>query len=557
MSLTNLLSLHRSASNQRRTGKARRRHARGSSTRRFSYAPRFESLERRDMLSAISVVNTADSGPGSLRDAIAAANAAPGADVIDFAPTVRGTIALTSGELEITDDLTINGRGEHQLKVSGSGQSRVFSLVDSTVEIDRLTIADGFVNGVQPQGGGVLVDGSSALSLHHVIVADNQVNANQSSEDATAQGGGVFVVSGGVLDVVHGTFTDNQATTNRFSTGGAIYNDGGTVTIDLSTFTGNQSRTNELAESGDFDRFCHTGTADDAVCSSGGGAITTNFSTTTVTRSSFVGNTVTGSALFPNRQTDGGGAMNSSFGGTITVDQSYFSGNSVSSVGLANGGAIVHIVPLFPGTGLTVTDSTFFANQASGVEANGGAIAYIFGISGELTVEGSRFIDNVATASVLARGGAISHQGAGTAHIVGSHLTGNSVHSDGLEFPGITTGAFGGAIASWSGATTIVEASSIVGNQASGLADAVAQGGGLYNDAVSSFTLTHSNVNANRAVGDPSDGIGGGIYNQEGGAFKIDKQSNVKGNKASTSNDNIFGDLTLLDALLLDALLSA
>ena len=61
------------------------------------------------MLTAFTVINLLDSGPDSLRAAVEAANANPGPATIDFATT--GTIALTSGQLDITDSLTINGPG--------------------------------------------------------------------------------------------------------------------------------------------------------------------------------------------------------------------------------------------------------------------------------------------------------------------------------------------------------------------------------------------------------------------------------------------------------------
>ncbi len=54
-----------------------------------------------------TVTTTADSGPGSLRQAILDANAAPGADTIDFA--VAGTITPTSALPSITDTVTIDG----------------------------------------------------------------------------------------------------------------------------------------------------------------------------------------------------------------------------------------------------------------------------------------------------------------------------------------------------------------------------------------------------------------------------------------------------------------
>ena len=98
-------------------------------TRRRSPASRLclEALEGRCLMSTFSVLNFLDSGPGSLREAIMAANSAPGADLIRFAPAARdGTIALTSGQLSITDDLTIDGPGANRLTVSGNNASRVF-----------------------------------------------------------------------------------------------------------------------------------------------------------------------------------------------------------------------------------------------------------------------------------------------------------------------------------------------------------------------------------------------------------------------------------------------
>src|SRR6185503_17346012 len=66
-------------------------------------------------LRAATVTNTADDGPGSLRETIA--SAAPG-DTIDFA--VNGPITLTSGELVIEKDLTILGPGSGALLIQRS-----------------------------------------------------------------------------------------------------------------------------------------------------------------------------------------------------------------------------------------------------------------------------------------------------------------------------------------------------------------------------------------------------------------------------------------------------
>src|SRR5437016_10316356 len=60
--------------------------------------------------SAATVTTTADSGPGSLRGAIAAAAAG---ETIDFA--VTGTLSLTNGSLLITNDLILRGPGPGSL----------------------------------------------------------------------------------------------------------------------------------------------------------------------------------------------------------------------------------------------------------------------------------------------------------------------------------------------------------------------------------------------------------------------------------------------------------
>src|SRR5262245_41402520 len=108
-----------------------------------------EQLGDRIVPSTFTVENLADSGTGSLRQAVLDANANPGADLIRFASAARGgTIALTGGELSVTDDLTIDGPGAQCLTVSGNHASRVFDISGGvTVTIDGLTIRDGLADG--------------------------------------------------------------------------------------------------------------------------------------------------------------------------------------------------------------------------------------------------------------------------------------------------------------------------------------------------------------------------------------------------------------------------
>src|SRR5262245_25437032 len=83
----------------------------------------------------IVVLNTNDSGTGSLRAALASAN---DGDIID-ATGISGTILLTSGELQITHAVTITGSGAENLAVASNGTFRVFHSLTSGVTINELT----------------------------------------------------------------------------------------------------------------------------------------------------------------------------------------------------------------------------------------------------------------------------------------------------------------------------------------------------------------------------------------------------------------------------------
>lgn len=134
--------------------------------------PSFEQLEDRTVPSTFTVLNLADSGPGSLRQAVLNANAAPGADAIAFAPGVHGTLTLTSGELAIRDDLTISGPGAGLLTISGNHTSRIFTVSGSQLSISELTVADGLATGRQALGGGLLSTGGR-VTLTEVTFANN------------------------------------------------------------------------------------------------------------------------------------------------------------------------------------------------------------------------------------------------------------------------------------------------------------------------------------------------------------------------------------------------
>src|SRR5213079_1159227 len=162
----------------------------------------------------IRVINTNDSGPGSLRQALADAS---DGDTINFA--VSGTIGLTSGELLVAKSITISGPGAENLAVNGNAKNTVFHIVPGeTATISDLTINDGSAG----SGGGVHND-HAALTLNNCTITGNQ-------------GGGIYndaeYVEGlplsALLEVSNCLVSDNS--------GNGIYNNaegGGVATLEM------------------------------------------------------------------------------------------------------------------------------------------------------------------------------------------------------------------------------------------------------------------------------------------------------------------------------------
>jgi len=91
-----------------------RREPGGAVAPRTRYRPRVEAVEARLLLSTLTVTTTADSGAGSLRQAIMDSNASTGPSVIDFNISSSGpqTITPKSALPPITNPVTIDGTSE-------------------------------------------------------------------------------------------------------------------------------------------------------------------------------------------------------------------------------------------------------------------------------------------------------------------------------------------------------------------------------------------------------------------------------------------------------------
>jgi len=246
----------------------------------------------------ITVTNTNDSGPGSLRDALAVAN---NGDTID-ATGVSGTISLTSGELQITHAVTINGPGPESLLVAGNATFRVFDNLASDVTISGFLIAGG--NALGDNGGGILNEGgnSATLSLINCVLAGNSADF----------GAGIFNLNGKVM-VNKCTLNSN----NALFSGGAIANsafDGAaTLIITNSTLS--------------FNFTDIKGGKDGAGITNGAGGSTFSVASVIVSNSTLSGNSANG---------NGGGIANAAdlpnFA-RLTINNSTFSDNSAGARG--------------------------------------------------------------------------------------------------------------------------------------------------------------------------------------------------------------------------------
>jgi CSLREA domain-containing protein len=180
-------------------------------------------------------------GDCSLREAIRAANsdtavdaclAGSGADTIIlpagiYTLTIGGIVEYeaATGDLNITDDLTLIGAGASTTIVDGGALDRVFHIdrfgVGVTVEMSGMTIR----NGQAPGGGGGVWNGG-LLTIVNCAVTDNR---------ASDEAGGIW--NEGTLTVTSCTISNNSATH-----GGGVKNRiQATMAITNSTISGNSA----------------------------------------------------------------------------------------------------------------------------------------------------------------------------------------------------------------------------------------------------------------------------------------------------------------------------
>src|SRR5262245_2046113 len=147
-----------------------------------------------------TVQNANDSGPGSLREALASAT---NGETITFCPGIS-KIMLASGELVVDKSVTILGPGAGLLAIDGNGTFRVFHVSSSaSATIAGLTITNGNVDvAAYPsyKGGGIWID------TDNLIVSNCVISGCHSFMD----GGGIHN-EGSNLRIVNSTISGNTA----------------------------------------------------------------------------------------------------------------------------------------------------------------------------------------------------------------------------------------------------------------------------------------------------------------------------------------------------------
>lgn len=341
----------------------------------------------------------------TLRAAIMETNALPGADTINLGvDTYLLTRAAVipddeaNGDLDIMNDLTINGVTSDLSIIDGNGVDRVLEIngggVPGGIRVDlfNLTVKNGDVSG---EGGGIRTY-IADVSLTNVKVLDNQASSN---------GGGIYSQGPLVLDNV--SIQGNQA----ILTGGGLHNVM-SATITSSVISGNQIATSFGQGAGIYavgDLEISQSVIQTNTTNGVGGGIVVETGTTIITDTTIEGN-IAG---------QGGGVFGSN--GVINLDGvSLVSNHAVGGTSNNIGGAV-----FFTGSGtLNLTNSTVSENQA---DADGGGIMLY---EGTINLVNATIVGNFADHDAFLGGdGGGLYNDLGTITLRNTILAGNTASS--------------------------------------------------------------------------------------------------------------------------------
>ena len=182
----------------------------------------------------VTVTSDADSGPGTLRDALANANSG---DTIVFTLPVGSTINLDS-TLTVTKNLEIDGTGASGLTISGQNAVDVLTINGGvSATISNLAIANGTA-GIFALGNLTVSKCNISGSTHGIYNYGTLIVANSTffGNSTSFVGGGIYIYYGSAT-IKNSTFVSNHALR-----GGAIENNSNSIsTVTNSLFQGNSA----------------------------------------------------------------------------------------------------------------------------------------------------------------------------------------------------------------------------------------------------------------------------------------------------------------------------
>ena len=498
------------------------------------------------------VSNANDTGPGSLRDAVANARAG---DTIIYIAALPATIALRGGAIALTKNVVIAGPGASQLTVDAGGKSGIFTIAAGvTAIVSGLTLT----NGKATSGGAILNGGN--LTVAADVFTNNTSSASTTPRASTkphrerpavvapAGNGGAINdngAAGGTLTVLESSFTGNTAVFNSYSDeGGAIWNAYNfTLAVSDSVFKANSATYGGAVESDGPSTFDHDTFAQNSGSKGGsgyyaygsgaamhvdanttieactfsknvvggatagssgyGGAVTIDGGTaSTIDSSSFDGNLAGGG---PSGGSYGyGGAIYSdqSTGGTIALDGDSFTGNAAMGSSYGYGGAI------YSRDNIVGKTDTFSGNAAKGTASDGYGYAGAVYAENGLTLSNSQFTSNVALGSSGAGygyGGAIY----ATAGVALTKVTFSQNRAAGSNGGGYS---YGGAAYVYGAPSTFAGVTFAKNSVSAGGANSYAYGGGAYVSTSATYTNVTFAQNAASASGSKSYAYAGGLY---------------------------------------------
>ncbi|HNT74232.1 MAG TPA: choice-of-anchor D domain-containing protein [Anaerolineae bacterium] len=519
-----------------------------------------------------TVTNTAQSGPGSLRQAILDANSNPGHDVIDFG--ITGTLSPWTLPV-IDDDLTITGPGATQLAVSGGNVRRVFEIAGgAAVTITGLTVCDGYaldygggifsagdlllqnvrmLSSTAPYGGGIYISQGNA-TLNETQVVNNDANeggglyiaqgnvmlgGTQVLSNAAGYGGGIYLSQG------NATLAETQVFNNEANEGGGLFIAQGNVTL---------SDTQVLSNAAGHGGGVYAGSSGITLTSSGG-EISSNSAITYGGGVYVVAGNValTGTQISNNVSSQGGGVYVNA--GLITLHSAHIAGNYATFGGgihIAGGNVALNDTQLVSNTATSGGGGVSLRGSGTTLSANNGNINYnsatqgggLYVLQGHATVQGTQILGN----KVFDGGGGVDIlYGDATLNAVqiinnSSNRAGGGVH---LRYSNAVLTMNGGEISSNSAITTGGGVHVAAGHATLGdvqiLDNAAENGGGLFSNG-GYVTVTQALIAGNQATGD-----GGGVCALYG--FVTLTGTQVLSNTAGSEGGGVFvwEDLTTID----------